>query len=90
VDVTGLDVHLGPVVHDNVQNSADRVADVTVFTTRRACDWADVLRPAPARIKDAEANDRLVELDDLHPAGREFVDLIGIVESLALKAWHRR
>jgi hypothetical protein len=90
VDVAAVDVHLGPVVHDDVEAPPDRERDVADLAARRPDDRLDVGRPSPARRQRDPADDRLVEIDRFQVPGAERANAIRSGERLALEAGHRR
>ena len=86
VGVAGDDVELRPVVHLDVEMSADHVAEVAIQAGRRVDDRPDDLRPAPAGLPHEPPDGRLVELDDVDVAHRELPDL---VRPAKLLRWRR-
>ena len=91
IGVAGHDVHLGPVVHLDVQRGRrSRTRRGGSGTSRSADERLDVMRPAPARLADEAADGRLVELDDVDPAVLEAADLVRRREAPALESRHDR
>jgi hypothetical protein len=90
VDIAGIDVHLRPVVHHDMEPSADREGDVPHLAARGADDGLHVGRPAPTRRQRDPADDRLVEVDGLDLPPPERANPIRSRERLPLEAWHRR
>ena len=84
VDVAGMDVHLGAVVHPDVKPSAQGVGDVANGAARSPDHGLDIRRPPPARRQADLADDRLVEVDGLDSPAAERAHPIRSDERLPL------
>src|SRR5262249_35983850 len=88
IRVAGRHDELRAVVHPDPQRARDHVADVAELTGAGRGDRLHVARPAPARLEEEAADRDIVQPDDADAAVGERADLVGTLETLALKARH--